>query len=78
MGRERKMNDEEFREYRRQIARESQRKRRGFAKLHNLCRQCCREKALPMRTLCPVCLLKQREVQRRYTARYKVKSVDMA
>lgn len=76
MGRERQMSDEEFREYRRQIARKSQRKRRDFAKLHNLCRQCCKKKAVPLRTLCPACLLKQREVQKRYTDRIKPKKLD--
>ena len=78
MGGKSYWGDDVFREYRREVCRKSQRKRRAFAKSHNLCRQCCREKAMPMRTLCPACLLKQREVQRRYTARYKVKSSDMA
>lgn len=76
MGREREMSDEEFREYRRQIARKSQRKRRDFAKLHNLCRQCCKKKAVPQRTLCPACILKQREVQKRYTNRIKAEKSD--
>lgn len=76
MGREREMSDEAFREYRRQIAKKSQRKRRDFAKLHGLCRQCCKEKAVPQRTLCPACLLKQREVQKRYTNRIKPKKLD--
>lgn len=76
MGSGKIRDEEEFRAYRREVSRKSQRKRRDFAKLHNLCRQCCKKKAVPLRTLCPACLLKQREVQKRYTSRIKAKKLD--
>ncbi len=76
MGSGKIRDEEEYRAYRREVSRKSQRKRRDFAKLHNLCRQCCRKKAVPQRTLCPACLLKQREVQKRYTNRVKAEKSD--
>lgn len=60
---------EEFMAYRREICKKSQAKRRAYAKMYGMCRQCIKRKAMPQRTLCPACLLKQREAQMRYSKR---------
>lgn len=60
------MTEEEYKQYRREVVRRSQHKRRAKARENGLCINCCRERVVYGKTLCAVCLKKQATAQRRY------------
>lgn len=63
-------------EYRREIIRRSQVRRRDYFAQHGLCIQCGKCPPLEGRTLCQVCMDKQKAYTRKYNAKKKLAKLN--